>query len=615
MYEVERGERWGSGQALGALLTRRVARELADPVIVERGADYVATGRVLDLEADDRRATATVAGSEPYRVTLELGDGALLADCTCPMGREQDPCKHLVAVAMEVAGAAHPPPYAVDAPTERSHGGVSDTDVGDWLSRQPREQLEELLIAQTRRDAHLRRRLRLAAAGDLDRDLDLDHYRAVVDAAASVEAYGGFVDWNDGFDWAEGIHAILDELGELLDAGHADAVVELTERLHRRMEDVSGAVDDSAGILATAAGDLGRLHAAACRHARPDPEALARRLLTYQLEDELITFTGAPNDYHDALGEIGLATYVQEVEARWRRLPALGPDDEPASDPARIRLDTTFRELVEAEGDVDRLIEVLGRDRSHAGRYLELIETCEQAGRRSQALDVGREGQRHFPDDPRLAERLVGLLWDEGHHEEALAVQLEVFRRAPYLPAYRRLQELAGQLDRREQWRAAAMEVIAAHEAAEADARHDPPARPGTRVGGRRGALRPDRSLRVSILLWEGDIEEAWRHAVAGGCGEGQWEVLAQRRAATHPADARWVYEGQLEAALKPANDGAYERVVELLQRLRPLYLALDEASGFDQLVADIRRRHAGRRRLLERLDAAGFAGSAPAPG
>jgi uncharacterized Zn finger protein len=614
MYEISRSDRWGAGQPLAELLTRRIARELADPVIVERGADYVVTGRVSDLEVDDQRATATVAGSEPYRVTLERGEGALLADCTCPMGREQASCKHLVAVAMEVAGAAHPPPYVVDAPVEDRHGGVDEADVATWLSRQPREHLEELLIAQLRRDGDFRRRLQLAVAGDLDRDLDLDHYRTVVDAAVSVDAYGGFVDWNDGFDWAEGLHATLGALRELLDAGHAEAVVELTERLHRRLEDVSDAVDDSAGILATVAGDLGRLHAAACQHARPEPRALARRLLSYQLEDELLTFKGVPNDYLDALGEMGLAAYVEEVEARWRQLPALAPGDEPARDPARSRLESMLREVAEAEEDVDRLIEVLAHDRSHGGRYLELIETCVQAERPSQALAFAREGQTHVPDDPRIAERLVGLLWERGQREEALSVQLEIFRRAPYLPAYRRLQELAGEIDRREQWRAAAMEVIAAHEAAEAEQRHDPPAGPGTRVGGRRGAQRSDRSLRVSILLWEGDIEEAWRHAVVGGCGEGQWEVLAHRRAVSHPADARWVYEGQLDAALMPASDGAYERVVDLLQRLRPLYLALDEPAAFDELVADIRRRHGRRRKLLERLDSAGFDGGPASP-
>ncbi len=158
---------------------------------------------------------------------------------------------------MEVAGAAHPPPYVLDAPAESAGGGITDADVADWLSRQPREHLGELLVAQLRRDAHLRRRLQLAAAGDLDCTIDLDNYRAVVDAAASVDAYGGFVDWNDGFDWAEGV----------------------------------------------------------------------------------------PNDYRDALGEVGLATYVEEVEARWQGLPALGPGDEPVFDTTRIRLEAMLREL------------------------------------------------------------------------------------------------------------------------------------------------------------------------------------------------------------------------------------------------------------------------------
>ena len=611
MYEIERGERWDQGRPLAELVTRRVARELADPIIVERGVDDVMEGRVSDVEVDDARATATVDGSEPYRVTLERGDGVLLVDCTCPMGREQDPCKHLVAVALEVAGAAQPPPYVVDTPGGGdAAGAITDADVAEWVSRQPREELEDLLLAQVRRDAHLRRQLQLAAAGELDRGVDLEHYRGMVDAAASLDPYGGFVAWKDGYEWSQGIDAVLEALTELFDAGHAEAVVELTERLHRRLEDVLDAVDDSGGILTTAADDAGQLHAAACAQARPDPRALARRLVVHQLEDELPTFEGAPVAYRDALGEVGLATYAEEVEARWRRLPAREPGDPREFDSTRARLDGMMRAVVEADGDVDRLLEVLAHDRSQPARYVELLDLCERAGRREQALDFAREGRVHYPDDHRLVERYVGLLWDEGRHDEALSAQLELFRRLPYLPAYQRLQELAARIDRQEPWRAAAMESIAAHEEEQSERRRGEPKRPGAGYGVRGRSLGPDRSLRVSILLWEGEVEEAWRHAVAGGCDEGQWETLARKRAASHPADARWVYESQLEAALVPASDGAYERVVELLQRLRPLYHALDESSALDELVTDIRRRHGRRRKLLERLDAAGLTGS-----
>lgn len=57
------------------------------------------------------------------------------------------------------------------------------------------------------------------------------------------------------------------------------------------------------------------LHYVACVAAKPEPEALARRLCTWSMENGYLTFSGGAAQYAGLLGEAGLAAYRAQVEA------------------------------------------------------------------------------------------------------------------------------------------------------------------------------------------------------------------------------------------------------------------------------------------------------------
>ena len=88
----------------------------------------------------------------------------------------------------------------------------------------------------------------------------------------------------------------------------------------------------------------------------------------------------------------------------------------------------------------------------------------------------------------------------------------------------------------------------------------------------------------IGVLVRGRKTRHGWPVAVMWAPG------LAAARGEQHPAEALAVYWRHLEAALQPADNGAYDQVVRLLERMRPLSLALGGDDDFDALVAESAR-------------------------
>ncbi|CAN5778258.1 hypothetical protein BH09MYX1_BH09MYX1_21400 [soil metagenome] len=86
------------------------ARDLAwilrniDPVSRVRGREYAEEGRVVDLKAHERGASAVVIGSEPYNVELRRAGGCVSTSCGCPVALRGAMCKHVAALACVLGG-------------------------------------------------------------------------------------------------------------------------------------------------------------------------------------------------------------------------------------------------------------------------------------------------------------------------------------------------------------------------------------------------------------------------------------------------------------------------------------------------------------------------------
>ena len=116
---------------------------------------------------------------------------------------------------------------------------------------------------------------------------------------------------------------------------------------------------------------------------------------------------------------------------------------------------------------------------------------------------------------------------------------------------------------------------------------------------------RTDHSELVGILLWEEDVDAAWREAKEGGCSNPLWLKLAAKREKDHPDDALLVYQNQVDPTLHRKNNDAYRETIGLIRKVRDLMARLGRESEFARYVESVRAAHKPKRNLMKLLDRA----------
>jgi uncharacterized Zn finger protein len=570
----------------------------------ERGVGYFEDGRVGSLMVDGGVIHARVAGSQSYRVQLRMEDGQIEGECSCPMGDDGVFCKHCVAVGLAfLAGQAEAGSEGEGAPAKkrgsRQEKETTADDVRAYLAGQDKDHLVELIMERLPWDDELRQKLFLRAARSGKDGPNIAAYRkAITDATRT----GDFVDYRSAHGFARGIDAAIDSIQELLDEGHAAAVIELAEHAIARCEQALGSMDDSDGNMGGLMYRLGEIHHAACLAAKPDPEELARRLFRWEIETSWDTFSGAAEAYADVLGEKGLAVYRQLAQAQWDKLPALAPgDDRHSYDHDRYRLTSIMESLARASGDIEQLVAIMGKDLSSSYKFLQVAEAYKEAGQRDKALEWAHRGMKEFAKQP--DERLEDFIADEYHrlrrHDEAMTLIWGQFERRTDLHTYTHLKEHA---DRAKQWPAWRLKALEFVQKITGDAIRKPRPQQDRWTHYRP----PDHSLLVEIHLWEKDAESAWQEAQVGGCSNSLWMQLAQHREKDHPADALAIYRKQIDPIVSRTNNEAYREATGLLRTIRQLMTRLGQQDQFTAYLADLRKTYKPKRNfmaMLARLD------------
>jgi uncharacterized Zn finger protein len=575
------------------VLTREALRQLAGARSFARGEDYFTAGQVISLVEHSGQLTATVQGTEDYRVKISIRDGALDYDCTCPMGADGAFCKHCVAVGL--AWLADDPGKS---PTKEAK--VADTpvvtldDARAWLAKQEKSELVEMLLDQAATDAHLRERLLLQAAKTAGRGANVAAVRKAMDRATRT---GGFVDYRAAHDFSLGIDQVVDSIADLLKAGYAAEVIELTEHALGKVEQATMSMDDSDGYMGGILQRLQELHLEACRAAKPDPEALAERLFDWEMRTQFDTFYGAAGTYAKLLGERGVATYRRRAEAAWARVPQARPGEKDPEEYGRtFRIKHIMETLARQSGDVEALVAVKARDLSNAYTFLQIAEIYREARQADKALDWAERGIKAFPD--RTDSRLCEFLADEYHrrkrHDEAMQLVWKIFAEHTSLESYQTLNKHADRVRQRPAWRGKALEFVRAEIEGETK-----------QLVQKRQAWGwtphpPDHSLLVQIFLWEKDVEAAWREAQAGGCHGSWWMELARLREKQFPADVVPIYQRQVDTLINQKNNGSYAEAVKLLGKIRDLMTRLERADQFASYLATIRAEHKPKRNFIK---------------
>ncbi len=474
---------------------------------------------------------------------------------------------------------------------------ITMNDVQTHLMEQSKKLLVEMLVEQALQDEHLRERLLMKVATHRAKATGgKANIQPFIDAIDNAVQSHGFVGYREVPGYAQGIEDAIEAVETLLKDGHATEAMQVSDyalgAVHRAIE----RVDDSDGCVGGILYRIAELHLAACKKARPDPEALAQRLLELELKMDYGDFRGSVAAYAGVLGTRGLAKYRALAEALWVNVPTLMPGQDAGERGNRYAITMIMEALAATSGDLDEWIAVKSRDLSHAYVYLTIAEACAKARKHDLALTWAEKGIKAFPvrTDSRLREFLAEEYHRRKRHDEAMALIWQAFTESPGLRTYQTLQKHALRIKDWPAWRDQAIAFVRESIAKEKQAK------PQRQYGWYRNT---DNSTLVEILLWEKDGDAAWREAQGGGCTNDLWLKLAKDRAPDHPEDALPIYMKQVEPTLAAKNNGAYEEAVKYLRIIRDLMNRLGKTGEFAAYLASVRIAHKPKRNFMKLLD------------
>lgn len=456
----------------------------------------------------------------------------------------------------------------------------------------PHVELVALLVDTAERNPALAAEL-LARAGMLP-DPEAPALAVMRARVASVLPDEPLETWEAWYD----IEALVDELTDLVRSACSDEVVMLVEDALRRWETAVEMIEYEAPEADDLGDRLVRLHHEACRLARPDPAALAGRLLDLHLDSYLVL--DVPDGYADVLGAHGTAAFEAEVWRRLADLPASRPGEQFAYGHGREALVQLAVHFAEEAGDVDRLVDALAKNLNRPGTYTRIVEALHGAGRAEEALRWAREGLAAYGGtiDAGLLDATLAIHEARGRVEDAREETRRAFDADPGLGTYQRLatwcRDLPGWADER---RAA---IDAVRKAA---------GQPGPHLSFHGGGLWhvPRTNELVRLFLWDGADEAAWRETCESESplSDRLWLDVAERRACTHPLDAARVYRRQVEQDIEARRNETYARAAQGIRRVGELMAAAGEQEEFASYAAGIRRDHKRKRNLMAAMNAA----------
>ncbi|MFC7519662.1 SWIM zinc finger domain-containing protein [Xanthomonas populi] len=406
---------------------------------------YAEEDRVMLHSLEPLGVSATVNGSEDYSVQLAWRDGALHGSCDCPLGQQQEFCKHQVAVALtwsrQLAGDHTP------ASGRRKARPTADNPlqaVQRWLAAQSPQALQALVLELAEHDRGLRQRLlsqaQLSSAPPQE-------WRKAVSALLGRRR---FMDYRDSVAYAKHL-ATLPALLEQARQRNPVAALDLHEYAFKRLVAIYEDCDDSAGHVGDRLRALAHSHPEFARSA--NVSNLPKRVFDLRMLDQW-SLSPKLEVYLALLGNAGIAALEHAT------LQALHDDASPGR---RLSAEALLEETARCGGSVEAMLQWFARQCSSGWDYLEMARRCREHGREREQTNWLERGIRACPDDDRLKATLAATYTRDGMTEEALQLCWEVFTRTLSEKAYLALREAVHATHAAWQpWRERAMAAVTA---------------------------------------------------------------------------------------------------------------------------------------------------------
>lgn len=447
----------------------------------------------------------------------------------------------------------------------RSLDGGADDQLADLLGRLDDDTVRALLLKAVADHDDVARALRLASAAPVDRIASL---RAEVDDALRTRRHLGY---RESIGWAQDAEPVVDELAKEAALAPSQVLLALVERAIGHVVKVILKADDSAGTIGDLARQLLEVHERICDTGVADPVALARWMARFDFDDQDF-FVVDPVRYASALGDKGLVVFRRTVAER--------------SAAPRVPFAVTYatERLAVLDGDVDRVVALLGGDLTTPYQYIRVAEAMLELERDDEALAWSQRGIESTTgwQVAKLYDIAAGVLAGRGDMAAVLDLRRDQHRQTPSASSYSLLQTAAASL---EAW-------------------------PAEQASGRAMLAARDLGALVDVLLADGDTDEAWDVATGDAGwdpGARRWGLLAEAREPSDPAGAMGVYLRLVESTLRTADKRAYRAATGQLKRARRAAGAAGLSEEFDEYLTALREHHRRRPTLIAMLDKAGL--------
>lgn len=424
--------------------------------------------------------------------------------------------------------------------------------------------VRRLLLEAAARNGDVARTIRLAAATPADR---LATLRSELDSLRSRR----HLDYRESMAWADDALIVVDEIAATAETAPSRELVKLVELAVGRVVKVIMYADDSSGAIGDVARRLLEIHEQLGDAGVADPKALAKWMIRFSFDDQDF-FNPDPVRYAAALGDSGLAVVRREVD---ERMAAPDPD---------FAVRFVQERLAIHDGDVDRVVELLGGDLDRPYDFIRVAEAMLELDRPDDALAWARRGIDSTSgwQVAQLYEIAAGVIACRGDDVGVFDLRWEQHQRMPSSTTYAKLKAAAESTGAWPDERSAARSVLGARD-----------------VGGL-----------VDALLADGDGDGAWDAATGAdteAIGAQRWLRLAEEREANHPAAALNVYLRLVDSTLEQADRRNYRAAAKQLKRAQKAAAAADLADEFDEHLAALREQHRRRPTLIAILDKAGL--------
>jgi uncharacterized Zn finger protein len=264
--------------------------------------------------------------------------------------------------------------------------------------------------------------------------------------------------------------------------------------------------------------------------------------------------------------------------------------------------------LAKAAGDVDARVELLAQDLSNPYDYVEIAEVLIEAGRGDDALVWAERGLAAFDDtdhqmrgDSRLDDVALAGWAERGRTAEVDDLVWRRFTERPNLERYQRLKRWTTESGTWGEYEPRAISLLEARGTANSAAIASRPTPINRHVAARIPTPATHDDL-ITVLAWEGRLDDAWAVADEHGASLSVWMELAKASETDRPIDAARAYARDVEAQIDRKR---YESAVERLASNRILHERGGDQSGFDAYLVDLRHRHRQKTKLVRLLDEA----------